>query len=134
MWNNKKNEICYIVGIAKIRDIREIINTMEYAEDVKLYLAGKFNEKEVEFEVNFFDTLNKVNELGFLNREEIVNVLDRFKAGLTLHPIINYLDPQAIAKSIEHIINNPKEVEEMGLNGRKAVEDKLLKVYEGLNK
>jgi len=92
-WDTKKNEVCYIGGIAKIRGIKEIIKSMEYIDGIKLNLAGEFSEKDVEKEVKKYKGWHKVNELGFLDRTGIADVLSNSKAGLvTLHPIINYQD------------------------------------------
>lgn len=92
-WNEKKDEICYIGGIAKIRGIKELIRAMENVNNVKLNLAGKFVEKDVEAEVKKYPEWSKVNEFGFVGRKEIADILSRSKAGIvTLHPIINYQD------------------------------------------
>jgi len=92
-WSEKKDEVCYIGGIAKIRGIKEVVKAMELTNDLSLNLAGKFSEKEVEEEVKTYKGWTKVKELGFLDRSEIAQVLKNSKAGLvTLHPIINYLD------------------------------------------
>lgn len=184
-WEDKNNEICYVGGIAKIRGIKEIVHAMGFLEGVKLNLGGKFSEIDVENEVKNYDSWKNVNELGFLSRKEIGQVLSESKAGLvTLHPIINYIDaypvkmfeymaaaipvissditlwkeiiegnncgicvnplePKKIAEAINYIVLHPKEAEEMGKNGRKAVvekynwnieEKKLLNIYKELLK
>lgn len=92
-WSDKKDEICYVGGIARIRGIKELIRAMESLKGVKLNLAGKFVEKDVEIEVKKYPGWSKVNELGFVGRNEISKILSRSKAGIvTLHPIINYQD------------------------------------------
>ncbi|MDD5405353.1 MAG: glycosyltransferase [Sulfurovaceae bacterium] len=92
-WNEKKDEICYVGGIAKIRGIKELIRAMESVKNVRLNLAGKFIEKDVENEVKKYAGWSKVNEFGFVGRKEIADILSRSKAGIvTLHPIINYQD------------------------------------------
>jgi len=92
-WNEKKDEICYVGGIAKIRGIKELVRAMENVNNVRLNLAGKFVEKDVEAEVKKYTGWSKVNELGFVGREEIADILSRSKAGIvTLHPIVNYQD------------------------------------------
>lgn len=182
-WKDKKDEVCYVGGISKIRGIKEVVKAMGYTDNIKLNLAGAFSEKDVEKEVKNYNSWNKVNELGFLNRTEIAEVLKNSKAGLvTLHPIINYIDalpvkmfeymasgipvissditlwknivenaecgicvnplkPQEIADAIKYIIENSKEGQMMGVNGRKAVlekynwdieEKKLYNVYKQL--
>ncbi len=92
-WNQKNDEVCYIGGIAKIRGIKEIVKAMELTDIARVNLGGKFSEKDVELEVKSYKGWDKVNELGFLNRDEVVTILSLSKAGLvTLHPIINYID------------------------------------------
>ena len=92
-WEDKIDEVCYVGGIATIRGIKEIVKAMKYTQNTKLNLAGNFSEKDVEEEVKSYDSWDKVNELGFLNRKEVSNILGKSKAGLvTLHPIINYID------------------------------------------
>ena len=165
-WNEKNNEVCYIGSITKSRGINEVIKAIKLTQNVKLNLAGVFSEKGLEKEVKSYEGWQYVNQLGFLNRNEVANVLNYSKAGLvTLHPIVNYLDalpikmfeymaaglpvissdirlwkeivegnscgicvnpyaPHEIANAIEYIINNPIEAEQMGKNGRKAIEKK----------
>ncbi|MCT4665856.1 MAG: glycosyltransferase [Flavobacteriales bacterium] len=94
-WEHKKNEVCYVGAIEVIRGIREIVKAMEYTPNTKLNLGGKFiaDQKDVHLEVKGYKGWQNVNELGFLNREQINVVFKNSKAGLvTLHPIINYLD------------------------------------------
>ena len=92
-WNEKKDEVCYIGAIAKARGIKEVVKAMEYTKNIRLNLAGKFIEKDVEKEVKSYNGWKNVNELGFLDRNGISKVLSDSKAGLvTLHPIINYID------------------------------------------
>ena len=184
-WSEKKDEVCYVGGIAKIRGIKELVKAMELIDGVKLNLAGSFSEKDTEEEVKSYDGWQKVNELGFLKRDSVADVMGRSKAGLvTLHPISNYLEslpvkmfeymsaglpviasifplwqeiiegnncgicvnplnPKEIAKAIEYIITHPKEAEQMGKNGQKAVlekynwgmeEKKLFNMYKELER
>jgi glycosyltransferase involved in cell wall biosynthesis len=185
LWKDKKDEVCYVGGIAKIRGIKEVVRAMEDTQHIKLNLVGAFSEKVVEDEVKTYDGWKKVNELGFLGRTEVANIMSQSKAGLvTLHPIINYIDalpvkmfeymasglpvissniklwkeiiddsqcgicvnplePKEITEAINYIITHPKEAENMGQNGKKAVvekynwhveEKKLFEVYEELIK
>ncbi len=182
-WSMKKDEVCYIGAIAKVRGIKELVGAIGQIGTVRLNLAGRFSEQSVEVEVRAYKGWSSVNELGFLDRADVADILSRSKAGVvTLHPISNYLDalpvkmfeymaaglpvvssdielwqeiveqsdcgicvdplsPEAIAEAISYIINNPKEAEEMGKNGKKAVlerynwhmeEVKLYRLYEEL--
>lgn len=183
-WSEKEDEVCYIGGIARIRGIVELTKAMEYTRGVTLNLAGKFVEAHIENEVKSYSSWSKVNEYGFVGRQEISDILKRSKAGIvTLHKIPNYAEalpvkmfeymvagipviasniqmwqsiiddakcgicvdpynPDEIAGAINYVIANPKEAEEMGQNGKKAVlekynwaieEKKLLQVYENLS-
>ena len=92
-WREKEDAVCYIGGIARIRGIVEIVKALEYTDNIKLLLAGKFSEIETETEVKACAGWQHVEELGFLGRKEVAEVLHRSKAGLvTLHPIVNYQD------------------------------------------
>lgn len=183
-WSQKQNEVAYVGGIAKIRGIEEVVQAMALTEGVILNLAGKFSEKAVEEQVKNQQAWSKINELGFLNRQQVNEVLAKSKAGLvTLQPVINYidalpvkmfeymasgipviashfqlwreivegnqcglcvdpLDPKAIGYAIQYLIDHPEIAEQMGKNGRKAVEEKynwmievqkLLILYKGLS-
>ena len=103
-WSEKKDEVCYVGGIAQIRGIKEIVKAMEHTNNIRLNLAGSFSEKTIEKEVKTYDGWQKVNELGFLGREDIAELYKKSKAGLvTLHPIINYLDALPV-KMFEYMV------------------------------
>ena len=94
-WNEKRDEVCYVGGIAYIRGIKEIVKAMECANTVRLNVAGTFNEKEVEQEVKAYAGWKKVNEHGFLSRNEVAKMMSYSKAGLvTFHPLPNHIDAQ----------------------------------------
>ena len=94
-WNEKKDEVCYLGGISKIRGVREIIRAIESTENIKLNLVGTFNEKDIEEEVKSYDGWENVNELGYLNRKEVAHILSQSKAGLvTFHSLPNHIDAQ----------------------------------------
>ncbi|KAB7889902.1 glycosyltransferase [Poseidonibacter ostreae] len=91
----KKNEVCYVGGISEIRGIKEVINALEYLDGIKLNLVGKFNNKTLEEEVKTYPGWKKVNHLGFLERDEVADVMGRSKAGIvTFHPLPNHVDAQ----------------------------------------
>ena len=183
-WAHKENEVAYVGGIAKIRGIVQVVTALEFTNGVRLSLAGRFSEKAVEEKVKNHLSWSKVNELGFLNRQQVNEVLAKSRAGLvTLHPVINYidalpvkmfeymaagipviasnfplwrdivegnqcgscvdpLDSKAIGEAIQYLIDHPAEAQQMGKNGRQAVEQKynwtieeqkLLELYAGLS-
>lgn len=92
-WSEKKDEVCYVGGISEGRGIKEMVKAMEFTSEIKLNLGGTFGEKDVELEVRTYDGFQKVNALGFLNRDEVADLYSCSKAGLvTLHPLLNYLE------------------------------------------
>jgi glycosyltransferase involved in cell wall biosynthesis len=93
-WSNKRLEVCYVGGFAENRGIKQVVNAMGLVQaGVRLNLAGQFDEPAVEEAVKADAGWQKVNELGFLGREQVRDVLVRSMAGLvTLHPVIHYLD------------------------------------------
>lgn len=94
-WSEKKDEVCYVGGIAHIRGIKEVVKAMEFTTKVKLNLVGAFSEKIVEDEVRVYAGWQKVNKLGFLGRFEVANILSQSKAGIvTFHPLPNHVDSQ----------------------------------------
>lgn len=89
----KHREVVYLGGIAKIRGIHEMIDAVEQTFDVSLNLAGDFDEESLRERAMNQKGWSKVNELGFLSRAQVNEVLERSMVGLvTLHPTINYLD------------------------------------------
>jgi len=118
-------------------------STDRTAEIIKKFV--KFNQdKNIQF-------VNKQNE-GVLNvnsgeeltvREEVdfytlyQEIIEKHNCGICVDP----LNPEEIAEAIQFIVEHPAEAEQMGKNGRRAVEDrynwsreeeKLLNLYESL--
>ena len=92
-FDARENAVCYVGYITAVRGIREMVRALEHTPECRLLLAGKFQEADVEAEVQGYPAWGKVDFLGFLDRDGIAEVLCRAKAGLvTLHPVPNYLD------------------------------------------
>ncbi|MGJ7554240.1 glycosyltransferase family 4 protein [Variovorax sp. RB3P1] len=93
-WDLKKNEVCYIGGIAKVRGIHELVRALDLAKsDVRLNICGNFNDSVLKSAIKAQPGWRKFNEHGFVDRAGVRAVLGRSVAGLvTLHPIVNYLD------------------------------------------
>ncbi len=96
-YNNKftfKN-VCYLGGINEIRGIKEVVKSLGFVSDVTLQLAGKFSDSQLEAEVKSYEGWSKVNQLGFINREQAAQILSSSIAGLvTFHPYPNHTDAQ----------------------------------------
>ncbi len=93
-WDKKQAEVCYVGGIAKIRGIMEVCQAMRLVQsNARLNLCGDFSERVVEQSLKSMPGWQRVNELGFVDRLGVRDVLSRSVAGLvTLHPVINYID------------------------------------------
>ncbi len=180
-----RKSVCYVGGISVDRGAREIVLAIGLAKAfVRLELAGRFSEKNLNAELSSYPGWSRVDELGFIDREGIKSVMSRSIAGLvTLHPAVNYVDalpiklfeymsagipvvssdfplwreivegndcglcvdplnPQAIADSIDFLVENPGRARQMGLNGQRTVNDiynwsveesKLFRLYSALN-
>lgn len=95
-WTDKRDEVCYVGGIAAIRGIREVIRACGLLQSsARLNLAGKFSETSVEDEVKSLPGWARVNQLGFIDRGAVRDVLGRSVAGLvTFLPVPNHIDAQ----------------------------------------
>lgn len=164
-WEEKESSVCYVGVIWDKRGLFEIVEAIGLT-DANLLLGGNFAVSTQKDKAMIMPGWANVEELGYLNRKEIANVLSRSMAGLVvLHPIINYLDAlpvkmfeymcagipviasnfplwqeivegnecgicvdpmdaKAVAEAIQWIIDNPNEAQRMGVNGRKAVQEK----------
>lgn len=94
-WSNKYPEVCYVGTIADIRGGREIVKSLEQLDGVRLNFAGAFVGAEFEAEVKGSKDWQHVTDHGFLNREQVRNVMQRSIAGLvTFHNLPNHVDAQ----------------------------------------
>ncbi len=89
---DRQNEICYIGGIDRIRGIIQLMDALALTENVKLNLAGKFENQELENEVKAHTAWKEVLFHGFVNRNEVAQILARSKAGIvTFLPAPNHI-------------------------------------------
>lgn len=90
----KKNQVCYLGGISKIRGIENVILSMKYT-DVNLALAGDFENNELYESVKSLETWNKIIELGFISREQAADLLSESIAGIVCFlPLPNHINAQ----------------------------------------
>ena len=90
-WVNRKNEICYIGGISRIRGIVELVKALEYV-NTTLHLAGNFESEKLKKEVMSLKGWKKVRYYGFVDRSKVKEILKNVKIGIvTLHPSQNYI-------------------------------------------
>lgn len=95
-WTDKRDEVCYVGGIGAMRGIREIVRACELLQTpARLNLAGRLSEPALAAEVKGYPGWSRVNELGFVDRAGVREVLGRSMAGLvTFHPLPNHIDAQ----------------------------------------
>ncbi len=91
-WNARRNEVCYLGGISRIRGIGPVVDALPQT-GARLNLAGPWSEPALRDELARREGWARVNELGVLGRDGVADVLARSKAGLvTLFPTPNYVD------------------------------------------
>ncbi len=95
-WSQKNKQICYVGGITHIRGILEVIQAMENVKSgARLQLVGEFSEKNIKNKIHPLADWQCIDELGFLNRQEVAKVLQKSVAGLvTFLPVPNHIDAQ----------------------------------------
>ncbi|HBS51472.1 MAG TPA: glycosyl transferase [Coxiellaceae bacterium] len=90
-----KNQICYVGGISKVRGIKQMILAIELLNDVRLVLAGDFTELELKKECSKLFGWGRVNELGFIDRNKTMKIMQSSIAGLVLfQPAPNHIEAQ----------------------------------------
>jgi glycosyltransferase involved in cell wall biosynthesis len=92
----KEKAVCYVGGIAATRGIRQLIAAMDLTRSgARLNLGGEFTEASFKRELQAKSGWRKVNELGFLSRGQVKDVLNRSIAGVvTFLPEPNHVHSQ----------------------------------------
>jgi glycosyltransferase involved in cell wall biosynthesis len=94
-WNIKQNEVSFVGWIAKIRGIEQMISALEFTNGIRLNLAGAFTNQTEEKAAKSIQAWSYVNELGFLDRKKISELLAKSCAGIvTFLPVPNHVDSQ----------------------------------------
>ena len=79
----KEQAVCYVGGISVARGIYNMVTAMEMV-DGRLYLAGTFENQTVARIARSMPGWLKVDELGFISREEVKRLFAKSVAGLLL--------------------------------------------------
>jgi glycosyltransferase involved in cell wall biosynthesis len=88
----KSNSVCYIGGLTPTRGIKELVQALAFT-DARLLLAGSFSSEAFEKEVKELPEWQKVSFYGYVNRNEIVEILETAAVGIvTLHPTKSYME------------------------------------------
>lgn len=93
----RENRICYVGGVSFIRGITEMVQALELlpGEEQVLEIAGAFTEQPTRDRVTALKGFSRVNELGFLSREQVRDLFARCRAGIvTFLPYPNHVDAQ----------------------------------------
>ena len=90
-WIDRSNEGCYIGGLRNTRGISEIVEACAQT-NFPLKLAGPWQPQSYQEEISKKEAWSNTSYLGFLNRNEIKNLLSNSKIGfLTLYKTPNHM-------------------------------------------
>ena len=90
---NRENKVCFIGGITRVRGIGQLVDSLENVE-VKCAIAGAFPE-DFKAELCQKKGWNKVEELGYISREESLGLKAESIAGVvTFLPYPNHINAQ----------------------------------------
>jgi glycosyltransferase involved in cell wall biosynthesis len=95
-WEGRQAIVSYVGVISVIRGIREIIAAMgALRSNARLALAGTFAEAGTEAEVRSLPGWDRVDSLGYIDRERLRRLLGESVAGLVIFsPLPNHMDAQ----------------------------------------
>lgn len=92
---SKQDKICYIGSISEIRGIKNLVDSLKYCNGTRLDLAGEFHEGSFKEKVKLSEGWEFVNELGYINRKESMDIKKEAFAGLiTFLPVANHINAQ----------------------------------------
>ena len=92
-FSRKEKAICYVGAISRVRGVLNMVKAMKYVKYITLKLGGKFESIQLRDQCVELDGWEKVSEMGFLDRDEVRETLEKSIAGMVvLEPTINYLD------------------------------------------
>lgn len=91
-----RSGVAYVGGMSEIRGIVEIVDAVGMSGGkIQLSLAGGFSEPRARKKCAEREGWNKVNELGFLDRQSVSKLLSRSRCGIvTFLPVPNHIEAQ----------------------------------------
>lgn len=94
--SESRSSICYVGSVGAIRGLREMVRAMEFVRsDIRLEIAGGIVESSLAAEVRQYPGWGKIDELGYIDRNGVRDLLSRSLMGLvTFHPVPNHIDAQ----------------------------------------
>ena len=104
-WENRKNQVCYVGVISKIRGNLENVQAMAYVDpQITFKLAGMIYEESFFQALQSNNNWDRVEFVGKVDREGVKALLKESKIGLvTLHPTVNYRDALPV-KMFEYML------------------------------
>ena len=95
-WPRQRSQVAYVGGISQMRGVLEVVRAMNLVQsDARLQLVGKFNEPDVEVMARADMGWQRIDALGFMERQDVRDVLSRCIAGVvTFLPAPNHIDSQ----------------------------------------
>ncbi len=95
-WRLKKKQVSYVGGVSQIRGIYQLVQAMSLVRTgVRLQLAGSFGDADTEGKACAQIGWAQVDALGFINRENVRELLAGSVAGIvTFLPLPNHIDAQ----------------------------------------
>lgn len=97
-WEERDKSIAYVGVIALTRGVREMVEAMQYIPNclgTRLKLAGNFSPIQCRNKIQGMLGWHSVDDLGFLDRQDVRKILSNVRAGLVLfHPVSNHTEAQ----------------------------------------
>jgi glycosyltransferase involved in cell wall biosynthesis len=97
-WQERDNSVAYVGNITSIRGIAQMIEAIAFVPEAfnpTLKLAGNFWPESLRGQMMKLDGWKRVQELGFVDRSQMKNLLGQVRAGLVLfHPEPNHVQSQ----------------------------------------
>lgn len=86
--------ICYVGYLTVQRGVLQMVKAMEHVKaDVRLTLAGEFEDKATEDQARAMAGWRRVDAVGYLDRKDVTPLLGRSRVGLVvLHPEPNFVE------------------------------------------
>lgn len=94
-YDSRGPRFIYVGGVAEIRGAKEMVNAIAQLDypDARLQIAGVFQPPELELDLAKMLGWQKIEYVGWKDRNSVAKLLASSRAGLVLlHPLINYVD------------------------------------------
>ena len=94
-WSKKRNEICFIGSITKIRGLAQVVESLKFTNDIILNIAGNYSPQTFRDELMKQEGWKKIKDLGIISRTQCSEIMSVSKVGIvTFLPAANHVDAQ----------------------------------------